>query len=90
MSLCTGLRCILKMESMDSSVPKIDTTIPTLIKTYLNPNPGARKAYLTRNRVRNNVVATPGFDPRTSRAPAPDPTGQATVCRCPASVFLHI
>ena len=40
-------------------------------KKAINPNPRARKAYLTRNRVSNNVVATPGFDPRTSRTPAP-------------------
>ena len=32
-----------------------------------NPNPRARKTYLTLNRVINNVVATPGFD----RTPAP-------------------
>ena len=37
----------------------------------VNPNPRGRKAYLTRNRVSNNVVATSGFDPRTSRTPAP-------------------
>ena len=37
----------------------------------INPNPRARKAYLTRNRASNNVVATPGFDPPTSRTPAP-------------------
>ena len=37
----------------------------------LNPNPRARKAYLTRNRASNNVVATPGFDPPTSRTPVP-------------------
>ena len=38
----------------------------------------------------HNVVAPPGFDPQTSRTPARDPVGQATVFRCTASVFLHI
>ena len=60
----------------------------------VNPNPGAR------NRVNNNMVATPGFDPRTYGTPeknhhlwahqAHELAGQATVCRCPASVLVRI
>ena len=51
-----------------SSLPKVSGLSEIKL---LNPNPRARKAYLTRNRASNNVVATPGFDPRTSRTPAP-------------------
>ena len=56
-----------------------------------NPNPRARKAYLTRNRMSNNVVARPGFRSADLGAPQPrEPAGQATVCRCPANVFVAI
>ena len=54
----------------------------------LNPNPRARKAYLRRNRVSNNVVVTPGFDPRTSRTPAPWSGRPRSRCSCDDAIAL--
>ena len=56
--------------------------------THYNPNPGARKAYLTRNRVSNNVVAPPGFDPWTSRTPVPWPGRPSHRMSLPGQRFL--
>ena len=53
----------------------------------VNPNPRARKAYLTRNRVSNNVMAPPGFDPRTSRTPAPWPGRPSHCVSLPGPAF---
>ena len=61
----------------------------TICMAY-NPNPRARKAYLTQNRVSNNVVADPGFRSADLSPQPREPADQATVCRCPARVLVAI
>ena len=54
----------------------------------INPIP-ERESLSDANRVRN-VVAPPGFNPRTSRTPAPDPAGQAPCVTAGQRFLAHL
>ena len=79
----------VKIVPLELFVKRVHITLVYAFKS-LNPNPRARKAYLTRNRVSYNVVATPGFDPRTSRTPAFVIRQAKPLCvAAQASVLVH-